>query len=92
MSIEIEKTKIVKVQAKTLQLCLKVRDEFTASLLDQDNQTIHIQDEGYVPRFMPGEHYGDYVMLDIDLETGQITNWKKPSAKEIQDWISSNVS
>ena len=27
--------------------------------------------------FMPGEHYGDYVMLDIDPYTGIILGWKK---------------
>lgn len=26
---------------------------------------------------MPGEHYGDYVMLDIDLATGRITGWEE---------------
>lgn len=31
---------------------------------------------GYVPSFMPGEHYGDYVCLEIDPYTGKILNWK----------------
>jgi hypothetical protein len=26
---------------------------------------------------MPGDHYGDYLMLDIDPYTGKIVNWKK---------------
>jgi len=34
---------------------------------------------------MPEEHYGDYVELQIDLETGQIMNWKKPSRKVIEE-------
>lgn len=33
--------------------------------------------DGYVPSFMPGEHFGDYVMLDIDPYTGVILNWKR---------------
>lgn len=34
--------------------------------------------DGYVPDFMPGEHYGDYVELEIDVATGRILNWKVP--------------
>lgn len=37
-----------------------------------------------VPDFFPGEHYGDYLILNIDLETGQIKNWKKPAATDIE--------
>ena len=40
--------------------------------------------DGYVPEFFPGEHYGDYVALEIDLSTGQILNWKKPSLKDLK--------
>jgi len=34
-----------------------------------------------------GEHYGDYIILDIDIDSGQITNWVTPSAESIQEWI-----
>lgn len=85
--MEIDQVKTVKVNAKTLKIHLKVTDRFSASLLDQDGQTLHDQDDGYVPGFMPGQHYGDYVILDIDIDTGMVTNWKKPSAEQIQEWI-----
>ena len=75
------------VNAETLSLCLKVSDRFTADLVSDDGARLFSQDDGYVPGFMPGDHYGDYVMLDIDIDTGQVTNWKKPSAQEIMDWI-----
>ena len=39
--------------------------------------------EGYVPDFFPAEHYGDYIMMDIDADTGQILNWKKPTQKDL---------
>lgn len=39
---------------------------------------------GYVPKFFPGEHFGDYVQLEIDVDTGQIMNWKKPTEKELE--------
>jgi hypothetical protein len=85
--VEINMTKKIPVQAKTLKLCLKVSDRFCASLVDQDGKEIHDFDDCYVPDFMPGKHYGDYVMLDIDIDSGQITNWTVPSAEQIQEAI-----
>lgn len=85
MELEIQKPQTV--NAKTLQLCLKVSDQFTARLLSDKGEEIHDQQDGYVPEFMPGDHYGDYVMLDIDIDTGKITNWKKITAGDIQSWI-----
>lgn len=78
--------KAVQVQAKTLKIHLKCCDQFTAGLVDQDGTEI-FDYEGYVPSFMPGEHFGDYVILDIDLDTGKILNWEPPSAEQIEEWI-----
>ena len=36
---------------------------------------------------MPEQHFGDYIYLDIDIETGQITNWEKPTVEQLQTWI-----
>lgn len=85
--MEISQTKIVPVIAKTLRICVKCSDRFAADILDETGKEIGGQDDGYVPDFMPGEHYGDYVMLDIDLDTGNIANWKKPDAAEIEKFI-----
>jgi hypothetical protein len=44
--------------------------------------------DGYVPEWLPSpntEHWGDYVMLDIDVETGQIVNWKKPTQEQLDE-------
>ena len=79
-------TKLVPVNVKTIKLHLKVRDEFTCAVLDQDGQELKDY-EGYVPAFMPGTHYGDYVMLDIDVDTGMITNWATPSAEKMQEFL-----
>lgn len=82
------RTKVEKVvEPKLLKVHLKVRDEFSATLVSADGETIKTQDDGYVPSFMPGNHYGDYVILDIDIDTGQITNWKRPSEGELLEWI-----
>ena len=86
--MEIEATEVIKVNAKTLKLHLKVCDQFTASLENGAGTELHSQDDGYVPAFMPEQHYGDYVILDIDIDSGQITNWQKPTADQIQNWIS----
>lgn len=85
--MEINQLKTVKVSAKTLKLHLKVCDRFTATLLDASGATLHEQEDGYVPGFMPGTHYGDYVILDIDIDTGVITNWKKIKPEEIENFI-----
>lgn len=84
--MEINQLKKVKVNAKTLKLHLKVCDHFDAQLVDQDGAVLKNHD-GYVPDFMPGPHYGDYVILDIDLDSGQITNWMQPTAQEIEEFI-----
>jgi hypothetical protein len=84
MKIGIKKT--VEVEAKVLKIHAKCSDCCSATLVDQDGKTI-TENDGYVPDFMPGDHYGDYVILDIDLETGQILNWKKPSLEDVQSFV-----
>lgn len=85
MELSVKKT--VPVQAKELRIYCKVVGDFTASLHDQDGVEICVQSQDYVPNFMPGPHYGEYVILNIDIDTGQVTNWEKPSVKELSEWI-----
>lgn len=76
-----------KYKGKTvLSTCIKCSDRFCATLTDGNGNVLKEHDD-YVPEFMPGEHYGDYVELDIDIETGQILNWKKPSKKLLEQFI-----
>ena len=63
-----------------LKICAKCNDSFNARL-EVDGKDI-LEYEGYVPEFMPEEHYGDYVELDIDLASGQILNWNKVTLSE----------
>ena len=81
MKIGIKKE--VEVEAKELRIYTKVCDGFTASLHDQDGEEIKDY-EGYVPDIMPGKHYGDYIILNIDLDTGKITNWVVPSKEDLE--------
>lgn len=76
------------VEARTLQIRCKVRDCFNARLVDSEGRILK-DHEGYVPGFMPGRHYGDYLILDVDIDTGQITNWKVPTAKQIEEFVGS---
>lgn len=66
---------------KTINITAKCSDMFAANL-KEDGKIIGEYD-GYVPDFMPGNHYGDYVELQIDIDTGKILNWKKPTAKQL---------
>jgi hypothetical protein len=86
--MEINITKPVQVQAKTFKLHIKCRDMFEGDSVDQDGKTLK-EYEGYVPDFFPGQHYGDYLILDIDIDidTGVITNWKKLTQSDIEDFI-----
>ena len=82
--MEINQQKTVKVNAKTLRIHCKVSDRFTYAIDDAQGDEIYNQDDGYVPDFMPGKHFGDYVILDIDLDTGMVTNWMQPTAAQIE--------
>lgn len=63
---------------KTISINAKCADLFYASL---DNGKEY---EGYVPDFFPGKHYGDYIEFEIDIETGQIVNWQKPTEEDLE--------
>jgi hypothetical protein len=87
MKVGLKKT--VDVDVTTIDMYLKLRDEMAFLLKDSDGETV-LDYEGYVPNsIIPGE-FGDYMHLVIDIETGQITNWKKPTAKDVQDLIEEN--
>ena len=64
--------RIIKISAKCSDMCdTRVQD---------DGVTVH-QKCGYAPGGI-GIGGGDYIRLDIDAETGQILNWKKPETIE----------
>jgi hypothetical protein len=66
-----------------ISVCAKCSDLFTANLCDAEGQVTG-EYAGYVPNFFPGQHWGDYVMLDIELTTGRILNWKPPLLAEVE--------
>ena len=69
--------------ARILKTCIKCVDRFAATLEEDGKETANY--EGYVPGFFPEEHFGDYVELEIDIDTGVILNWNKPTKKELEE-------
>ena len=61
---------ILRISAKCSDLCWT---EYT----DKDGKKT--ESNGYVPKNIGIDDYGDYVDIDIDMETGQIQNWKPVS-------------
>lgn len=70
---------------RILRICAKCSDLFTAKLERPNKKPI--THEGYVPDFMPEQHWGDYVELDIDVDSGQIINWKVPTDKVLEQQL-----
>jgi hypothetical protein len=87
VSVEITISEKKPAIAKTLKIHCNVADMFTAEIVDADGKVLGGQNDGYVPDFMPGQHYGDYVILDIDLDSGMVTNWRAPKPEQIQEFL-----
>lgn len=74
---------------RILEIQAKCSDMFNATLEYDGLSASH---DGYVPSWFPNpnvQHYGDYVQLKIDVDTGQILNWKRPSAAQLTDTFNS---
>lgn len=77
--------KITLPKRRVLHICGKTSDMCNAQL-EIDGKIVK-ENDGYVPAMMPGDHYGDYIELEIDIDTGMILNWKKPSEKTLNTFI-----
>jgi hypothetical protein len=81
--------KILKLSAKCSDMCNLTLSE---RLPHGGDGPIIGEADGYVPEWLPGpnvQHYGDYVILDIDVATGQILNWKPPTKKQLAETFNS---
>jgi hypothetical protein len=70
------------VKTRTISISAKCSDLFSATLFEDGKRMGEY--DGYVPDFFPGEHWGDYVVLTIDVDTGKIVNWKKPTVAQLK--------
>jgi hypothetical protein len=77
--------------AKTMSISAKCSDCFGAVVMDEEGKEMFSYN-GYVPGFFPDKHWGDYVMLDIELATGRILNWKAPTKAQLKAMEKSNVA
>ena len=64
---------------KTIRISAKCSDLMFATLHDETGKQIGSEHDGYVPDWLGKDGYGDYVNLTIDITTGQILNWKRPT-------------
>jgi hypothetical protein len=74
---------------RTIRISAKCSDMFDVQLMEDGKRVGEYS--GYVPTWFPNpteDHYGDYVQLDIDVDTGQILNWKKPTKTNLGMFIS----
>ena len=71
------------VEVKTLRIHAKVCDGGNYQYLGGDGESIK-DINNYVPDYFPTQHYGDYWEFEIDLATGQILNWKAPTAEDLE--------
>jgi len=69
----------------TLSICGKTSDSCMSVLAINDGK-VEYELNGYVPNQL-GVGGGDYIRLEIDLETGQILNWTKPTEEAITAFI-----
>ncbi len=72
---------------KTISITAKCSDMFAATWNNKEY-------DGYVPKWFPSQqtrHFGDYVELIIDLETGRILNWKKPSQEDLEETFTEEI-
>ena len=74
-------SKVTKINEPIIiSISVKCSDRFWCQV---QGQGYDFDYEGYVPDFMPDQHYGDYVMLDIDIKTGKIVNWNKVTKADL---------
>jgi len=69
-----ETTKTRQTTPRKMYIDAKVMSGVRATFMDENDKVLKYYD-GPVPKFMPEEHWGDYIRLEIDLKTGRILNW-----------------
>lgn len=86
MIVRVKIEKEVDIKVVTIQT--KSCDKNSITFYDADKNVIADIDECYVPSFIPDG--GDYINLIIDIETGQILNWKQIKPTQIEQFIEDN--
>lgn len=80
------KTTIVKIiELDHIEIMAKVADRLNLRLYS--NGSCISEYNGYVPSFLGKS--SDDLKLMIDIDTGQILNWQKPSASQLEEFLES---
>lgn len=79
------------MKIQSIRISAKCADLFSATAHDETGKQVG-EYSGYVPDLMPGEHFGDYVELKIEVATGRILNWKAPSQKVLKEVFDNDVA
>lgn len=88
--MKVDMRKKVEVDVSVIKIHAKCKDMCSYTLVGSDGANI-AEGEGYVPDFMPEKHYGDYLILDIDLASGQILNWTPPTKEQLERLINNKT-
>ena len=72
---------------RILEIFAKVGDKGTYNLIDGGQELASYS--GSVPSFISREHYGNYLNVEIDVDTGQIVNWN-PDMDLLEQWAKEN--
>lgn len=85
----------IKIEKEVVATTLKVRGKIRCSCSytltdDQGLEIIEVGDD-YIPRWLSDAMArggdGEHLFFDIDLATGQIKNWQKPTDREVESWV-----
>ena len=68
---------------KTIKITAHTRDCFQATSTDDEGKEYDY--DGYVPKWMPGERFGDDFTILVDNETGKILNWKSVDINAVKE-------
>lgn len=79
----------MKGKPTTVHISAKCSDMCITEIMDEKGNVI-AEHDGYVPSFMPDQHWGDYVILEIDIATGKILNWKVDALVEVKKFVKDN--
>lgn len=72
---------------RQIRIQAKCGDRVSTDIIEDDDYKGNL--EGEVPDFFPEPNFGEYVSLQIDVDTGRILNWIPPT-KEQWDSLKNN--
>jgi len=78
------------MKIKKISISGKTSDSLIIWAYDENGDYVGEYD-GYVPDCLPGDPDGDYINFVVDVETGQILNWTKPTQEAIKELLNINT-